>query len=49
MHVTVGLQATISINVEFNSELMAHNGTINDVNPIKEGFDRGNGAVTLIA
>ena len=34
--------------MKFNSELMAHDGKINDVNPIKAGFDRGNGAVTLI-
>ena len=36
-------------NGEFNSELMAHNGKINHINPIKDGFDRGNGAATLLS
>ncbi len=36
-------------NGKFNSELMAHNGKLNHINPIQDGFDRGNGAVALIS
>ena len=36
-------------NGKVNSDLMAHNGKINHIDPIKDGFDWGNGAATLIA
>ena len=36
-------------NGKFNSVLMAHNGKINHIDPIKDGFDWGNGAAALIA
>ena len=39
----------MAYNGKFNSELMANNGKINHINPIKDGFDRGNGATTLIS
>ncbi len=44
-----GLQATKSVNVKFNSDVMANNGKMNDVNQIKDRFDRGDDTVNLVA